>query len=291
MSDVLALRPRLFGIAYRILGAIGDAEDVVQDAYIRWTERGGDDVRDSSAWLTTVTARLAIDRARALARRRETYVGPWLPEPLVDTDPADDARQADDVAMGFLRVLERLRPDERTALLLHDAFDYSHAEVAAMLDKSEDAVRQMTSRARHRVHEERPRFVIDRKAAAAAADRLIVALRDADIDALRAVLGTDVVQIADGGNRVNAGITPVVGVDRVSQLLIGLRRKHWARMELRPAEVNGLPGMLLVQEDGTVFAAFGLDFEGERVAALFAVLNPDKLVRANRQKSSAPKAT
>lgn len=283
MTDVLALRPRLFGIAYRILGAIGDAEDVVQDAYIRWTERGGAGVRDSSAWLTTVTARLAIDRSRALSRRRETYVGPWLPEPLVDADPADDVRQADDLAMGFLRVLERLRPDERTALLLHDAFDYSHAEIAAMLDKSEEAVRQMTSRARHRVHEERPRFAIDRTAAAAAADRLVDALRAADIDALRAVLAADVVQIADGGNRVNAGITPVVGIDRVSQLLIGLRRKHWVELELRRAEVNDLPGLLLVQPDGTIFAAIGLDFDGDRIAALFAVLNPDKLAYANRR--------
>ena len=152
MIDVTALRPRLFGVAYRILGTIGDAEDVVQDAYIRWTERGGDHVRDAPAWMTTITARLAIDRARRSRAAGKTYVGEWLPEPLVEKDPADDVRIADDLAIGFLRVLERLRPDERTALLLHDAFDYSHAEVAAMLDKSEEAVRQMTSRARHRLH-------------------------------------------------------------------------------------------------------------------------------------------
>ncbi len=142
MIDVAALRPRLFGIAYRILGTIGDAEDVVQDAYIRWEERGGEAVRDVPAWLATVTARLAIDRGRTLARRRETYVGEWLPEPLIERDPADEVDVADDLTIGFLRVLERLGPDERTALLLHDAFDYSHAEVAVMLDKSEDAVRQ-----------------------------------------------------------------------------------------------------------------------------------------------------
>jgi RNA polymerase sigma-70 factor, ECF subfamily len=282
VTDAVALRPRLFGIAYRILGAIGDAEDVVQDAYIRWTERGSSEARDASAWLTTVTARLAIDRARSNSRRRETYVGPWLPEPLVEADPAGDVQQADDLAMGYLRVLERLGPDERTALLLHDAFDYTHAEVAAMLGKNEDAVRQMTSRARHRVHEERPRFVIDRKAASLAADRLVTALRDADIDGVRAVLATDVVHVADGGDRVKAGIAPVVGIDRVSQLLIGLRKKHWAGLELRRAEVNGLPGILLVQPDGGIFAAIGIEYEGQRVAALFAVLNPDKLVHANR---------
>ena len=151
-----------------------------------------------------------------------------------------------------------------------------------MLGKSEDAVRQMTSRARHRVHEERPRFVIDREAASLAADRLVTALRDADIDGLRAVLATDVVHVADGGDRVSAGITPVVGIDRVSQLLIGLRNKHWVRFEMRRAEVNGLPGIVLVQADGGIFAAIGLEFEGARVAALFAVLNPDKLLHANR---------
>jgi RNA polymerase sigma-70 factor (ECF subfamily) len=281
--DVPALRPRLFGIAYRILGSIGDAEDVVQDAFIRWTERGGATVREPSAWLTTVTARLAIDRARAVSRRRETYIGPWLPEPLVDADPADDVRQADDLAIGFLRVLERLGPDERTALLLHDAFGYSHAEVGAMLEKSEDAVRQMTSRARHRVHEERPRFIIDRKVAGAVAGRFIAALRDADIDALRLVLAEDVVQVADGGGRINAAPNPVIGIDNVAALLVGVRRKFWADMEAQPAWVNGLPGLTLVQADGTIFGAIALDFKDDKISAIYTILNPDKLADANRR--------
>jgi RNA polymerase sigma-70 factor, ECF subfamily len=275
--DVAALRPRLFGIAYRILGTIGDAEDVVQDAYIRWTERGGEAVRDAPAWLATVTARIAIDRGRTLARRRETYVGQWLPEPLVERDPADDVDVADDLTIGFLRVLERLRPDERTALLLHDAFDYSHAEVAAMLDKSEEAVRQMTSRARHRVHEERPRFTLDRRAAEIAAQRFITALRDADVDGLRAVLGEDVIQVADGGGRINAGRVPVVGIENVLRLLMGLRTKFWNGLELQPARVNGQPGVVLLQPDGTLFAAVALDFQVDRINGIYAILNPDKL--------------
>jgi RNA polymerase sigma-70 factor (ECF subfamily) len=275
--DVAALRPRLFGIAYRILGTIGDAEDVVQDAYIRWTERGGESVRDAPAWLATVTARIAIDRGRTLARRRETYVGEWLPEPLIERDPADEVDVADDLTIGFLRVLERLGPDERTALLLHDAFDYSHAEVAAMLDKSEDAVRQMTSRARHRVHEERPRFALDRHAAGIAAQRFIAALRDADVDGLRAVLAEDVIHVADGGGRVNAGRVPVVGIDNVSRLLMGLRRKFWDDFEIRPARVNGQPGLLLLHQDGTLFSAAGLDFRADRINGIYTVLNPDKL--------------
>jgi RNA polymerase sigma-70 factor (ECF subfamily) len=275
--DVAVLRPRLFGIAYRILGTIGDAEDVVQDAYIRWSERGGEDVRDPAGWLATVTARIAIDRGRTLAHRRETYVGEWLPEPLIERDPAGDMDVADDLTIGFLRVLERLRPDERTALLLHDAFDYSHAEVAAMLDKSEEAVRQMTSRARHRVHEERPRFALDRRAAEEATRRFITALRNADVDGLRAVLAEDVINVADGGGRVSAGLIPVVGIDNVSRLLLGLRSKFWGNLEMFPARVNGQSGILLKHPDDALFAAIGLDFQGDRISGIYAILNPDKL--------------
>jgi RNA polymerase sigma-70 factor (ECF subfamily) len=285
--DAAALRPRLFGIAYRILGTIGDAEDVVQDAYIRWTEHGGETVRDAPAWLATVTARLAIDRGRTLARRRETYVGEWLPEPLIERGPADDVDVADDLTIGFLRLLERLRPDERTALLLHDAFDYSFAEVAAMLDKSEEAVRQMTSRARHRVHEERPRFALDRRAAEAAAERFITALRNADVDGLRAVLAQDVIQVADGGGRINAGRVPVVGIENVSRLLMGLRTKFWNALEMQPARVNGQPGIVLLQPDGVLFSVLGLDFQRDRITGIYAVLNPDKLADASRRVSNS----
>jgi RNA polymerase sigma-70 factor, ECF subfamily len=184
---------------------------------------------------------------------------------------------ADDLTIGFLRVLERLRPDERTALLLHDAFDYSHAEVAAMLDKSEEAVRQMTSRARHRVHEERPRFALDRRAAELAAQRFVTALRDADVDGLRAGLAEDVIHVADGGGRVNAGRVPVVGIDNVSRLLIGLRTKFWDDFEIRPARVNGQPGLLLLHPDGTLFSAAGHDFRADRINGIYTILNPDKL--------------
>jgi RNA polymerase sigma-70 factor (ECF subfamily) len=285
MSDVAALRPRMFGIAYRILGSISDAEDVVQDAFIRWAERG-ETARDATAWITTVTARLAIDRARRTSHRRETYVGEWLPEPLVDLDPAEDVRQADDLAIGFLRVLERLLPDERTALLLHDAFDYSHAEIAVMLEKSEEAVRQMTSRARHRVREERPRFAVDRRAAQATVGRFLSALQAADVDGLRAVLATDVIEVADGGGRVNAGTNPVVGIERVLRLLIGLRTKHWSAFSYEAAHVNGIPGFLVGDAGGTVYAAVGFDFADGRIGAIYTVVNPEKLVSINALRRS-----
>lgn len=288
MNDVAALRPRLFGIAYRILGTIGDAEDVVQDAYIRWTERAGDEVRDAAAWMITVTARLAIDRSRANARRRETYIGPWLPEPLVEDDPADDVRVADDLTVGFLRLLERLKPDERTALLLHDAFDYSHAEVATMLGKNEQSVRQMTLRARHRVQEERPRFAVDRRAATAVAERFITALRDADIEGLRAVLAEDVIQVADGGGNVHAALQPIVGRANVIRLFEGVRKKFWSEFEFRAATVNAQPGILLLGPDGSVFGAIALDFEREQICALYTVLNPDKLTRLNHREERKP---
>jgi RNA polymerase sigma-70 factor (ECF subfamily) len=281
MTDLAAMRPRLFGIAYRILGTIGDAEDVVQDACMRWTERGEDDVRDAVAWMTTVTARIAIDRSRALARQREVYVGPWLPEPLIEDDPADDVRQADDLAIGFLRVLERLAPDERTALLLHDAFDYSHAEVAAMLGKSEDAVRQMASRARTRVLADRPRFAVDRRTARDMAQRFVSALRDDDIDALRALLTTDVVNVADGGGRVSAALKPIVGRERVAAVLFALRPKFWNVYEVCSADVNGRPGLTMAYPDGRLFAAIGFDYAPDGITGIFAVLNPDKLVRAS----------
>ncbi|HEY6234931.1 MAG TPA: sigma factor-like helix-turn-helix DNA-binding protein, partial [Candidatus Elarobacter sp.] len=216
-------------------------------------------------------------RGRTLARQRETYVGEWLPEPLIERDPADEVDVADDLTIGFLRVLQRLRPDERTALLLHDAFDYSHAEVATMLDKSEEAVRQMTSRARHRVHEERPRFALDRRAAEAAAERFIAALRSADVDGLRAVLAEDVIQVADGGGRINAARVPVVGIENVSRLLMGLRDKFWDGVQLEPARINGQPGVVLLRPDGVLFAAVGLDVQGDRINGIYVILNPDKL--------------
>lgn len=283
MIDVVALRPRLFGVAYRILGTIGDAEDVVQDAFIRWSERGGDEVRDASAWLTTVTARLAIDRTRSLARRRETYIGQWLPEPLVELDPVDDVSQADDLAMGFLRILERLRPDERTALLLHDAFGYSHAEVSAILEKGEDAVRQMTARARRRVQEGRPRFVVDGRAAQQCVERLIAALRAGDVDGVRDLLSVDVVAIGDGGGKVKAAIKPVIGHDAVSRLLTGLSRKFWGSVRLQTALVNGLPGIAGFTKDGAAYVIVGFDFNGRQISAIYSVVNPDKLVNVNRR--------
>jgi len=278
MTDVLAIRPRLFGIAYRILGSVTDAEDVVQSAYQRFEEPRDEELHNPGGWLATVTARLAIDRARGLTKQREQYVGVWLPEPIVERedDPAAQATLADDLAIGFLRVLERLQPEERTALLLHDAFDYSHGEVAAILGKSEAAVRQLASRARTRVRQERPRLSIDRTRAQELTDRFLRAVKDADVEELRAILATDVVAMADGGGKVNAGIVPVSGIDRVCRLLAGVQSKYWFQTRQERLRVNGLPGIGIFLEERLV-GVIGLDFSPDHIRSIYVVVNPDKL--------------
>jgi RNA polymerase sigma-70 factor (ECF subfamily) len=277
MTDPLALRPRLFGIAYRIVGSIADAEDVVQSAYLRLEEHRNDELRNPGAWLSTVTTRLALDRARELKRRREDYVGVWLPEPIVQAeDPAAKATLADDLAIGFLRVLERLQPEERTAMLLHDVYDYSHAEIAEILGKNEDAVRQMAARARARVHEERPRLQVDRKKAAELVSRFLRAVNDSDIGALRAILATDVVAMADGGGKVAASRHPIEGIDNV--IAVGLKGRFWGGVVRDGVTVNGYPG-LAIFVDGKVFGVVAFDFTGDRIQSIYTVVNPDKLPR------------
>jgi len=281
MSDLSELRPRLFGIAYRILGTIDDAEDIVQSAYVRYEEHRDTEFHNPGGWLAAVTARLAIDRVRALKRKREDYVGVWLPEPIVEDqqDPAAVTTLADDLAIGFLRVLERLGPEERTALLLHDVFNYSHSEISVILYRSEEAVRQMVSRARRRVHEERPRLTIDSRKASALVERFVRAVHDANLEELQMVLATDVVVVADGGGKVNARPGPIAGVENVVPLLVG-PHGLWNRMRLQHLAVNGLPGAALLRNQKLV-AVVSLDFSASQIRAIDVVLNPDKLSRVN----------
>jgi len=285
VTDLAALRPRLFGIAYRVLGSIADAEDVVQNAYVRFEEHRDEDLRNPGGWLATVTTRLAIDRARALSRHREEYFGTWLPEPLVEkTDTADpyaSITYADDLAMGFLHVLERLRPEERTAMLLHDVFDYSHAEVAAMLGKNEDAVRQLVSRARVRVRADRPRIAVDRRKADELIDRLLSALHEGNVGELEQLFTADVTAYSDGGGKVNAAREPVAGIDKVVRGFLGVYQKFWTGLTTRRLLVNGSPGLALWRGDElAVIIAF--DFTDDRISNIYSVLNPEKLERTQR---------
>ncbi|HTJ24522.1 MAG TPA: RNA polymerase sigma-70 factor [Candidatus Limnocylindria bacterium] len=278
-ADVELHRGRLFAVAYRMLGMRADAEDAVQEAYLRWHRRDAGDVRDPLAWLVTVVTRICLDRLRVLSAERERYVGPWLPEPLVAgpeaDDPARHAELAADLSVAYLLVLERLAPEERAAFLLHEAFGYQHAQIAQVLGKNEAAVRQLVHRARERVHRERPRFLVDRDAARAVVERFLHALEERDVDALLRVLAEDVTHTADGGGR-GAARNVVRGRDRVSRLLLGLQRKFWGAARIRPVDVNGAPGFLL-ERDGVLRATVALETDGERVRALYVVVNPEKL--------------
>ncbi|HYZ17857.1 MAG TPA: RNA polymerase sigma-70 factor [Candidatus Acidoferrum sp.] len=278
VADVERHRSRLFAIAYRMLGTRTDAEDAVQEAYLRWHRRDVSDVRDPLGWLVTVVTRTSLDRLRTLAAERERYVGPWLPEPILEesNDPARHAELAADLSVAYLLVLERLAPDERAAFLLHDAFGYTHAEIAQVLMKNEAATRQLVHRARERVHRERPRFIVDRDAARQVVARFLRALEERDVDALLAVLAEDVTHTADGGGQVAATRDVVRGRDRVSRLLLGLQAKHWARLHWRQVDVNGAPGFVL-EDDAGLLATVALQTDGERVLGIFAVVNPAKL--------------
>jgi RNA polymerase sigma-70 factor, ECF subfamily len=279
VADVERHRSRLFAVAYRMLGTRTDAEDAVQEAYLRWHRRDAqDDVRDPLAWLVTVVTRTSLDRLRALASERERYVGPWLPEPIVgeSEDPARHAELAADLSVAYLLVLERLAPDERAGFLLHDAFGYTHAEIAQVLGKSEAATRQLVHRARERVHRERPRFTVDRDAARGVVARFLRALEERDVDALLTVLAEDVTHTADGGGLIGAARNVVRGRDRVARLLLGLHAKYWGNREARLVDVNGAPGFVLESDDG-LHATVALQTDGELVRGIFAVVNPAKL--------------
>jgi RNA polymerase sigma-70 factor (ECF subfamily) len=282
-NDVAAIRPRLFGLAYRMLGTQADADDVVQEAFVRWQSAERSSIRDPQAWLVTTTTRAAIDRLRALQRERERYIGPWLPEPIVrdpSSDPARHAEIAEDLSVAFLCVLERLAPDERAALLLHDVFGYSHGEIGTILHRRDTAVRQMVHRARSRVLAERPRFTVDRDAAAALVERFVRAIESGDEAELTSVLAHDVTHVADGGGVVAATRQPVTGREKVVRLLLGLRAKYWGETRFDRADVGGAPGLLVRDEAGEPRAIIALRSDGDVITSLHVVVEPGKVVHS-----------
>jgi RNA polymerase sigma-70 factor (ECF subfamily) len=277
-------RARAFSVAYRIVGSVSDAEDVVQEAWLRWRGIDANTIRNPEAWLVTATARLAIDALRAARARRETYVGPWLPEPLVeaaaDTEPTPEDRLAlaDDVSMALLHVLERLAPEERAAFLLHDAFDYDYGELAALLGKSEAACRQTVSRARRRVHDAHARFDTSAREHARLAAAFGAAISNADPQALIECFTEDVVFYSDGGGKAISALNPLHGPDHVARFLFGVLRKAQGTLQARPVTVNGCPGFVLMTgEKLETVLTFGI--ADGRIAAIYAMRNPDKLAR------------
>jgi RNA polymerase sigma-70 factor (ECF subfamily) len=272
-------RPRLWGIAYRMLGARADAQDVLQDAYLRWHQARPDDVRNSEAWLVTVVTRLCIDRLRARHAERETYVGPWLPQPVAGTElpaPQHSAEVASDVSMAFLVLLERLAPDERAAFLLHEVFEIDYREIAQMLGRSEPACRQLVHRARLRVREGRPRFSVSRETHRRLLERFVPAMQSGDRDALMALLAEDARYVSDGGGKVPAASRPLQGGKRVARLLHAIARRVGDRASYRIVDINGEPGVVRYL-GGKLDAAITFLSDGRRLLEIYYVRNPDKL--------------
>ena len=277
------LRPLLFSIAYRMVGSVSEAEDLVQEAFLRFhrTVAGGEEVASPKAWLSAVTTRLAIDHLRSARARRERYVGAWLPEPLVtstEPDAAEHAETADTLSLAFLVLLERLSPVQRAVFLLHDVFGYGYGEIAGLVGRSEDNCRQIAARARRHVEAGRPRFEASRRQRDELARRFLAALEEGDTEGLVRLLAGDAVFYGDGGGKAPAVTAPLHGAQRVARFLLGLARRGAAvGIRLRLAEVNGQPGLLTTDPQGRLVGILALDIVEGQVQTLRSMINPDKL--------------
>ncbi len=285
VTDVEELRPAAFAVAYRMLGSVSEAEDIVQEALLRThlRLRQGERIESPRAFVSTVVTRLCIDQLRSARVRRESYVGEWLPEPMVEDrrdDPADRAEKADSLSLAFLVLLERLTPEQRAAFLLREVFDYPYEQIAAIVGTAEDNARQLVSRARKHVANGRPRFEASQERREQLADGFVAALRNGDLQALEELLADDVGIHADGGGRVRAIIRPVYGRDRVARLLLRFMRaaEPFGGWTLRRVRVNGQPGVLRSDAAGKLTAVVAFDVTDDgRIAAIRSITNPDKL--------------
>jgi RNA polymerase sigma-70 factor (ECF subfamily) len=269
-------RPRLLRLAYSELGDVGEAEDVVQEAWLRLERTGEETIENLDGWLTTVVARLALDRLRSARARRETYIGPWLPEPLVSDDPADRVTLDESVSYALLTVLEQLSPAERTAFVLHDVFDVPFGDVAQVVGCTPEAVRQLASRARRHVTSERPRFAASPDEHDRAVRAFALAVAEGDFERLVAALDPDVVWTSDGGGRATAARKPLRGAIRVARAWAAIGRRTVD--EPVEVELNGRVGLVLVGGDGHR-AALSFDVVDGRITRIDAVRNPEKLQR------------
>ncbi|MET7854542.1 RNA polymerase sigma-70 factor [Streptomyces avermitilis] len=276
-------RPVLMGVAYRMLGRVADAEDVVQEAWLRWSGADRSEVREPRRYLVRVTTRLAIDRLRHLQSRREAYVGPWLPEPYLtdfgDTvpDAAERAVLADSVSLAVLVVLESLSPLERAVFVLREAFGYPFADIAATLERSEAAVRQLAGRARKHVDERRPRYEVDPAERRDLTERFLAAAAEGDLEGLMSMLAPDVRLVGDSGGRAQAPLRVLESADKVGRFLVGVTRKGVADVSFRFLEVNGGPALLVLSE-GKPDSVFQLDVADGRIQCVYIIRNPEKLV-------------
>ncbi|WP_113553163.1 sigma-70 family RNA polymerase sigma factor [Ensifer adhaerens] len=267
------LRPKLVRVAYRMLGSVADAEDMVQEAFIRWMGADRTSVREPEAFLRRTVTRLCLDQLKSARLKRETYVGPWLPDPVVEEEPEDD------VTLPLMLALERLSPLERAAFLLHDVFGQSFDEVAATIDRDAAACRQLAARARTHVREERPRFQIEQQRGLELANAFFAASRHGDMKTLGSMLAADVSVHSDGGGKRPAALQPILGFDAVMKVhaqLAALFAKHGSTL-VRAGFINGLPGFVTREADGELQTT-ALEIENGKVVAIYVVRNPDKLV-------------
>jgi RNA polymerase sigma-70 factor, ECF subfamily len=271
-------RGRLLGLAYRMLGSRSDAEDVVQDAYLRFA--GARDVHNPEAFLVTVVTRLSLDRLKSARAQREIYVGPWLPEPVCDAEglsPDAATELADDLSFALLLALDRLSPLERAAFLLHDVFDIQFSEVARMIGRTEAACRQLATRARRAVRDARPAPSATPDGHARLLSAFSEAVASGDVSRLAGLLREDAVAMTDGGGRKSAALNPIFGADKVARFFIGVAGKNSGRdIRIEPTIINGTVGALLYM-DGEIDHSLSLTIDGDRIAAIYVVRNPDKL--------------
>jgi RNA polymerase sigma-70 factor (ECF subfamily) len=271
-------RPLLFSLAYRMLGTRADAEDIVQDAYLRWQAASQEEVRAPKSYLTTVVARLSLDSLKSARRKRETYVGEWLPEPIVEPKGSTALEMAESLSLAFLHVLETLSPDERVAFLLREVFDAEYAEIAATLETSEPNCRQLIARARKHIRDRRPRFQVDQARQQSVLEKFLAACQTGDPSQLLPLLSPDVIMHSDGGGKVPSTINPIYGADKVSRFFQGIAKKGAiAGLKAKFVTVNGTPGALLMQgESHSAIVSIELN-DAAQIHRIFFIVNPDKL--------------
>jgi RNA polymerase sigma-70 factor, ECF subfamily len=274
------LRPLLFSIAYRMLGGVMDAEDMVQETFLRWQAGNLEDVKSPKVYLSTIITRLCINHCKSARSKRQRYVGPWLPEPLVtasDSDRSGDSRLAESLSMAFLILLENLAPVERTAFLLREVFDYEYAEIAQILDKTEANCRQLLRRARQSVAARRPRFEATSRDRERLADQFVKTSNDGDLDSLVSLLSADVTLCSDGGGKARAALRPIQGAENVARFILGSLRKFVPGNHLSVrAEINQQPGIITYVDNQPISVVI-LDIHQGHIRSIYIVTNPDKL--------------
>ena len=275
------LRRRLFGITYRMIGTTADAEDIVQEAYLRWHQADAEEIRSAEAWLVSVVTRLSIDKLRKLSVEREKYIGPWLPEPVIASTsptPEEQLENESNLSMAYMVLLERLTPVERAAFLLHDVFDCAYPLIANILRKSEAACRQIVHRARQRVRTEKSRFKANDAALRSLINQFLAAADAGDDVALLSLFANDATLTSDGGGVVPAARKVVYGRSRIARLYLQIAKKLGNRLRHEILTINGEPG-LVMYVDGALFSTTSFETDGHSITALYTVLNPEKLSR------------